>query len=236
MFVPKSMRSILTQLAKYQPPEGDRAKVPTIEVKEVVHPYERIVRALCEDSDPTRREELIGDALAGLNDFNPPPMTDQLYPIETAILYHLFYRHRIQLCGETKADSIMGAFLKHVADRDGGLDVYMSILKNMLDKTATTIFLYRVMLAAFGARTKHDNQRDHVDRGFGLRAGAALGVKPSAKTAARGLDGMAVADVEQLILGRVTYLAFWEWSRSGVNQKHTDYLALPAHVKAIPSS
>ncbi len=229
------MYSILRQLSKYVLPAEEAVRAtPTIEIRTPTHSYEEIVRELCGyDGDPARREEKIGDALAGLNDFVPPPMTGQLYPIETAILYHLFYRHRIQLCGESKADAILGAFLKSVAERDGGLDMYMSILKNMLDKTATMVFLYRVMLAAFGARTKHDNPKDHLDRGFGLRAGAALGVRPSAQTAARGLDSMAVADVEQLILGRVTYIAFWQWSRGGASQKHTVYLALPAHVKAI---
>ena len=119
--------------------------------------------------------------------------------------------------------------MKATAERDGGLDRYMAILKNMLDRTSTSIFLYRVMLAALGERGRYDSPKDHVERQFGLRAAQALGVEATARRAARGQDSLAGAEVEQLILGRITYLAFWQWSRTGDRLKHNDYLALPAH-------
>lgn len=221
------MNSILRQLAKYQSP-NDKPPTPTIHIQQVQNPYERLVEDLCDIADPGTRKKTISDALAGLCDFNPPPMADQLYPLETAVLYHLFYRHKVSLCSEPKADAILGDFLKAIAMRDGGLGAYMQTLKNCLDKTAMMIFLYRVMLAGLGARGKWDSPRDHLPKNLGMKAAGVLGVEASARAAGRGLDSLAHSDVEQLILGRITYIAFWKWSRTAPAAESGGYLMLPA--------
>ena len=219
------MNSILRQLAKYQSPNDE--PTPTIHIKQAQHPYEGLVETLCDITDPAARKRTISDALVGLHDFAPPPMADQLYPLETAVLYHLFYRHKISLCSESKADAIFGQFLKTVATRDGGLGAYMQILKNCLDKTAMMIFLYRVMLAGLGARGRWDSPHDHLPKNLGMRAAGVLGVEASARAAGRGLDSLAHSDVEQLILGRVAYVAFWKWSRTTPAAESGGYLMLP---------
>lgn len=179
------MHSILKQLAKYHPPSaspetGIAPPATPIKIIQPEHPYQKMVEALCDTRDLLQRKRLVNDALLALNDFTPPPMADQLYPLELAVLYHLFYHHKIILCGEGKADYLFGLFLKDVAATQG-IDAYMRVLKNSLDKTSTSIFLYRVMLAALGARGKWDNRRDHLDKEYGLKAARALGVEPTAK-------------------------------------------------------
>lgn len=222
------MRSILKQLAKYCPAASDTRIAPPqnpITARQSEHPYQGMVEALCDISDALERRKLIGDSLLALNDFTPPPMAGQLYPLELAVLYHLFYHHKIILCGESNADYLFGLFLKDAATTQG-LDAYMLMLKNSLDRTSTSIFLYRVMLAALGTRGKWDNKRDHLDKECGLKAARALGVEPTAKAAGRGLDGFAGMSVEQLILGRITYIAFWEWSQAATTIDRDEYLTL----------
>ncbi len=227
------MNSILNQLAKYHPltaVQDTRIAPPKdpIHIKQAKHPYETMVERLCDIADFEWRKQVINDSLLALNNFVPPPMADQLYPIEIAVLYHLFYHHKITLCSETRTDQIMGAFLKAVVERDGDLTTYMQTLKGHLDKNAAMIFLYRVMLAALGARGKYDNKRDLLSREYGIRAAMALGVQPTAKMAGCGLDSVQHAsDVEQQILGRITYIAFWEWSRLRPISNCGSYLALP---------
>jgi hypothetical protein len=134
------VRSILNQLDKYQPPLPEVPTTPRITIHGHTHPYQKMVEELCDVTEPERRKEIINRALLALNDFAPPPMSGQLYPLESAVLYHLFYRHQIQLCGEARADSVLGAFLREVMDRDG-LNDYMATLRHALDKTAGSIFL-----------------------------------------------------------------------------------------------
>lgn len=218
------MASILRQLEKYhEATKEGLAPKDIIQIKQDPHPHQKIVETICDIRDPVRRQQVINDALLALNDFAPPPMTNQLYPLETAILYHLFYRHKIIICAESIADLIFTAFLKTVS-----MDAYMQMLKTHLDKDSITIFLYRVMLAAFGARGKLDNKRDHISREYGIKAAMALGVESSAKAAGRGLDSLANVGVEQLILGRITYIAFWEWSHLRPISECSGYLELPS--------
>ncbi len=221
------MYSILKQLAKYHP-TPTTGIVPTqnpVHIAQAEHPYQKMVEFLCDTRDLLQRKKLVNDALLALNDFTPPPMADQLYPLELAVLYHLFYRHKVILCGEGKADYLFGVFLKDTAASQG-IDTYMRVLKNCLDKTSTSIFLYRVMLAALGARGKWDNKRDHLDKEYGIKAARALGVEPTAKAAGHGLDSLAGSDAEQLILGRITYIAFWEWSQAAPVIDCDDYLSV----------
>jgi hypothetical protein len=230
----KFMKSILHQLAKYQDGRpSNNSSIPIIEIKEAPHPYQSMVENLCDIVDEVKRKQVINDALAVLVEFTPPPMTDQLYPLELAVLYHLFYHHKISICSESTADNILGAFLKAAAARDG-LDAYMQTLKNCLDKNATAIFLYRVMLAAFGARGKWDNKRDHISKEYGYKAAKALGVEPTARVAGHGLDSLARAGIEELILGRITYIAFWEWSRLKPVSECSEYLGLSSPIKLLP--
>lgn len=222
------MRSILKQLSKYKPPEENTKPTAIIEIKQNQHPYQEIVDNLCDISiNLGSRKRVIDDALLALNDFTPPPMTGQLYPLELAVLYHLFYRYKIVLCSDSRADAIFGQFLKTTAENGNGFSVYMQTLRNCLDKNSTMIFLYRVMLAAFGERGKYDSKRDHIKKEFGLKAARTLGVEASARVAGRGLDSLAGADVEQLILGRITYIAFWEWSQTEEPIECAHYLMLP---------
>lgn len=230
------MKSVLTQLAKYQPQDTPK-QTKTIELKETAHPYQEMVEKLCDTIDPFQRKQIIKNALVGLNDFVPPPTTNQLYPIELAVLYHLFYRHKICLCGESKADTLYGLFLKSVVEKDGGLDVYMRTLKNRLDKVSTSIFLYRIMLAAFSTRETKHTKRDYIQKEYGLMAAKVLGIEATVQMAGHGLDSLAGSNVEQLILGRIAYVAFWEWSRVQTANECGGYLAMPsANIQApIPN-
>lgn len=221
------MRSILKQLAKYLSPEEKISPI-IIEIKQKEHPYQSIVESICDIANPLARKRAINDALLALNDFVPPPMTNQLYPLEIAVLYHLFYRYRIIICSDSYADVIFGRFLKSTAEENGGLSVYMKLLRSRLDKNSTMIFLYRVILAAFGERSKHDLKRDHINKEFGYKAAKTLGIEASARVAGNGLDSLSGASVEQLILGRITYIAFWEWSRTESSIECNQYLALPS--------
>jgi hypothetical protein len=214
------MNSILKQLAKYRSLETVDEQQQHITVEQAKHPYQDIVDSLCDITNPLIREQTIGDALLVLNDFVPPPMTNKLYPLELAVLYYLFYYHQIMICGEEKADQLFGLFLKRTQE----LDVYMQTLKSSMDKTSISIFLYRIMLAALGARGKWDSKRDRLNKGFGFRAAKALGVEPTARAASRGFDSFKYAGVEQLILGRIAYIAFWEWSQTAQTSDCNDYL------------
>lgn len=217
------MKSILRQLAKYQPPVEESTPIK-IEVKAYTHPYQEIVENLCDITDPQLRKETINNALLALNDFTPPLLVNQLYPIEIAILYYLFYRHKILLCGDSSADTIYGYFLKSVVERDGSLDLYMHAIKESLDNNALTIFLCRIMIAAFGARDKYENKRDRIDRNYGVKAAEILRIK-TAKEAWKMLEEFnANASIEQAITGRIAYIAFWEWSKRNQTGECNHYL------------
>lgn len=227
------MKSILWQLEKYQN-KADQAELSTsqiIIVEKQQHPYAEIVERLCDiPLGSSERKQIINDALLALNGFQSPPLAGVLYPLDLAVLYYLFYHHKIFLSSEKTADISLNNFIKSVV-ADGGIDNYMIKLKNALDDYSSRIFLFRVMLAALGARDKYVNKHDLVNHEYGIKAAQILGVAATAKIAGAGLDSsQAIASVEQKILGRIAYIAFWQWSQNKPAEDCKRYLASPKIV------
>jgi len=219
------MTSILRQLAKYQPPAPTQlAPVEVVEVQSSTHPYADIVERLCTLPPGGKRSEEIFRSLKALNDFSPPPLVGKLYPLELAVLYHLFYHHKITLSDEGVADAILNNFVTRAIGQDG-IEEYMSQLKNGFDDCSIKIFLFRVMVAAFGRRDRYTNNQDKIERSFGIKAAHALGAAAAAKDAWKGLEyNQSIASVEQRIIGRIAYVAFWQWCQARPNWQCGDYL------------
>jgi hypothetical protein len=233
------MESILRQLKKYQQTgltytEQNVDSKAVIVVPEHNHPFAEMIEAILRSTYPPEpsfdesRKEFTIKSLKALEGYTLPPSAGKLYPVELAVLYYLFYHHKIQL-GEHVAESYLSKFLQDIRAKEGSLEKYLIELKDSMDKTATTAFLYRVMLASLGERDNYTVARDILDPKYGPMAADALGVEASAKRAWKGLESIRNEDIEQLIFGRIAYIAFWQISRSPSSTNCNKFLSFKPH-------
>lgn len=216
------MRSILHQLSKYQPQPEPKEVVPVEKVDK--DPYVEFIENCTMHArfpDPDLRDR----ALKALKGFVAPANAGKLYPVETAILYFLFYNHSILICPDAVADGYYSDFLKSILDKDGSLDAYLLTLKDAMDDSAIKIFLHRVMVASLGEKDIKATRRDYLDRDYGIRASKTLKIEPTIKAAWIGLESLNRCSIEQSILGRIAYIAFWEACNRGNGAKWLENLS-----------
>lgn len=219
-------RSILYQLKAYQPkeenlpqiivPEHDRQ--PKYDYKEIL---KRIIGGEVE-------EKYLNELLYLLYDMELSENVDVLYPIELAILYHLGYRHQCIICGEKTTNEFMIKFLKSQPDRKAYGD---TLIKNM-DETANKIFMARVLLATYG----NQQTMDGLPMRFRQLAAQKLSCRESERVASDILDGLKGATVEQQILGRIVYVAFWHEQKGEVGSTAPAAIAQARYLTHQPTS
>lgn len=207
------MKSILNQLKKYQSEQPSKQVVVSEDIVDGFYDYNKILESICDITDFEWRKQVINDCLLALSGFQPSKSVGKLYPVELDVLYYLYYHKRIVVCGEKQAELIFERFLSCALD----IDLYMKVLIDSLDDGSMAVFLARVALAAFNRAGT--SKRDSIEREYGVKAAKVLGIEPNAQSALLKLDSLAALSQEQLILGRITYIAFWEWSRSRFSQQ-----------------
>lgn len=135
----------------------------------------------------------------------------------------LFYKCKITLCSEVIADICLKQYITKATDKTNGLDEYMYNIKNNLSEVGKQMFLCRVAIAAMGAKDINCKPTDILPYNCGQAAVNALGIAPTAKAAWERLESLKNVDVEDHILARITYIAFWRWNQ---NQSHKSLLYL----------
>ncbi len=202
------LKSILYQLSKYTPqiPEAAKIEVPEQEWDpEIV----AILNDLYPDGEwPYAAPTNVASILLCPDKKNPPKWVGILYPKSVYIAYEL-YRYLGAWSNETRTDELFAGFFLQ-ADRSA----FSARLSEACDDTVIKLAMSRVVLATFDADPSHKPQdRLPVDP---YRASAAnmIGLNPLQERLAVAASEILIgtsnhAATEQLILGRLAYLAIW---------------------------
>lgn len=165
--------------------------------------YYAILDRICEISDPINKKAFLNRAMDNLVGFSPGKNCGKLYPIEVALVYHMFFRGQFVFLSEESLDRHLFTFLKN---RD--LDKFMIELANAVDGVVHSILAARIVLATFGDGPR---PQDKLPVNYRQPAADAIKIQATAKAASDVLHKLRSATVEQLVLGRISYLAFWHW-------------------------
>ena len=217
------MKSILWQLSKYK----KKTDPPKIEVEDdlpsnTITIYElarRIAEACYANELPAlaqkwieERTNLIVTLCKDLPRFHS---ADRLYPLEILCVYHCFYAHGRQVCGELVADKFLFDFLL-----ESDLEEYIQLFDKTASNTAKKLAMTRVFQATYPPPKYDATKYDKLPR-IPFRAAAAkyLNLKATSVVAAPSVGDAAKlqeslnksATIEDIILGRIGYLMIWHW-------------------------
>lgn len=216
--------SILYQLKKYHKAHSaENIIIPerTTQPSE----YDEIIRSLV-DIPPSAigYEKHIGDLLFCLQSFERPPIVNVICPLEVAVAYHIFYNFGIQFTNEEKIDGFLFQFIKQ---RDA--NEYIKKLKKSSDLISMKLFMARILLATFSTFTQ--KPIDKMPVSFRKPAVSLLKCAETPKAAADLLESLTnIATIEQIITGRILYIAAWHWR----NSQDYNVVNIVSQPKALP--
>lgn len=97
---------------------------------------------------------------------------------------------------------------------------YIAELKKSMDETVSKIFLSRVLLATFCGTEKYLDKLSIMPLKFRAIAAKLLRCNATAKNAADIMDSCHKnASIEQIIIGRILYVAAWYWKDNETDGK-----------------
>jgi len=129
-----------------------------------------------------------------------------LYPLEMLISYHIFYKFKRIPASEARIDSLLLMFMSKVDPIE-----FQNRLKEAIDTNILNITMARVLLATFC-----DTAKDNLPDQFRQPAATHLGVNATARCASDKLEELVnKSSVEQIIVGRMCFLAIWHaWKKN----------------------
>ncbi len=208
------MKSILRQLAKYDEPivpKGVVVETPSV-VDPVLLAIERILNYPTISANDFKKKA--SETYALLKNYKPSNLSGVLFPLTLDIAYYLYYYHHIQISSEEIIDNELFQFLQKT-DRIS----YMNKLFKSMDDTSKKIFLARILIGSSTRKSNASNKLDSLPQEYQSLTALRLGCFANLKAACDILERLSKsASVEQIILGRIGYIAFWYWANSCIQE------------------
>lgn len=197
------MKSILHQLTKYSNTGKPGLITEPSEIMQVPSKEESPV-LVCLLS--LVGKETFEELSKSLYDFEMTPEINKLYPLEIALIYHFYYKHKIIIASEEYTNNILNNFI-----REQDQIKYRDLFENSVSKTVKDIVMARVAMATYPTArpTPLDILPEDMFRAAALKF---LGLNNDAtiKHVADKLEKLSTSP-NDIILGRLGYLMVWHW-------------------------
>jgi hypothetical protein len=177
-----------------------------------------------------------------LSDMPKSELAGVLFSREIQGIYHCYYYHQKQVVGEGTTDAFFMSFLRRIDPVE-----YQAIFEKAADETSKKLAMVRIALATSGGSSldivsgcdthsgehctgytvhQHTKKIDVLPLEFRQPAFEYLGINSIA--AAANLQEILTrhATIDQIIIGRMGYLMFWNWNNRGT-KSNIPLLAAP---------
>lgn len=205
------MQSILRQLPKYAPivntPLVEVPQRASVEGDDILAAIKRIL--FFPQIPKDLYDEELDSILKLMSGYSKSKFVGILFPLEIDIAYYLFYRCGKPITNEVMMNNLLGRFFNTTNYND-----YMATMVAALDDNAKQSFLSRVLIATFNTE-RHKGNRDRLPTHYRGLVAQKLKCNGNIKDAVRLNERLnKLLSPEQLILGRICYLAFWHWTQN----------------------
>jgi hypothetical protein len=229
------MRSILYQLKKYsdkQVPIKIEQQVDQYIIDNIYLLAKRIVDKQYKIDDPLH-DSHISSIIEMLKDMPNSIYINTLFSEEIFAIYHCYYHHHNQVVSETTTDKFFKEFLSTVNP-----DEYQKNFEEAVDETTKKLAVIRILIATFTKDNHTTNttsgqfntiplkKEDILPLEFRQQASEYLGVNSILEAIKLQEQLNKYVSIDQIILGRLGYMIFWNWNNRG-NMVNIPLLSAP---------
>lgn len=253
------MKSILHQLQKYDPPKPDDTKDIACTGTNAIYKndeqdesYEsddelfklaaRIVGSEGRSHSKHIWHKLVSHVASLLVDMPDSPYCDVLFSKEILGIYHCYYKHKSQVVSENRTDRLFMSFLQQKDPIE-----FQKQFESAVDDAAKRLAVMRIAIATSEQNSMviynnsnttgnydfcQHKKEDQLPLKFRQPALGYLGINNITAVSDLQYKETKHASLDQIILGRVGYIMFWNWNN---NASKFDVPLLAAQQKMITS-